>query len=204
MNGFQRFLLKIVWVFYPTKIYGLENVPEGGAVLACNHYSFIDPVNLARTFSKENASFVAKKELFDKKLFGKMLASFGAIPIDRDKADFTSLITILKVLKSDRKLIIFPEGTRNKTKTTKLQPLKDGVSIFAIKSKKPIVPIMMKSKPRLFRRTKIYFGKPFDFSSYYDKKLTDDVMKELNQIIYDNMVNVIPSFENGNKKWNFI
>lgn len=193
MNCFQKFLLRVVGFFYPTKVYGIENIPSGGAVLVCNHYRFIDPVNLARIFINESPSFVAKKELFEKKLFSKILKSFGGIPVDREKPDFSTLITILKVLKNDRKLIIFPEGTRNKTGTNKLQPLKDGAAIFSIKSKKPILPIMMLNKPRIFRKTKVFIGKPFDFSCYYDKKLDDETLKKLNEEIYNNMVNVISS-----------
>ena len=198
MNCLQIFLLKIIRFFYPLKVYGFENVPKGGAVITCNHFRFIDPASLALIFSKDKFAFVAKKELFNKKLFGKILKSFGGIPIDRDNPDFKAIIAILKVLKEDKKLIIFPEGTRNKTKTTTLQPLKDGAGIFALKSKKPIVPIMMKNKPRLFRRTKIYIGKPFNFSDYYDKKIDNELLKELNTIIYNKMVEIIPSYDNGN------
>ena len=199
MNCFQKFLLRVVGFFYPTKVFGTENIPSGGAVLVCNHYSFIDPVNLARIFINESPSFVAKKELFEKKLFSKILKSFGGIPVDREKPDFSTLITILKVLKNDRKLIIFPEGTRNKTGTNELQPLKDGAAIFSIKSKKPILPIMIQNKSRIFRKTKVFIGKPFDFSSYYDKKLDDETLKKLNKEIYNNMVNVISNVKSGKK-----
>ena len=191
MNWFQKLLLKIVGVFFPTKVYGIENVPEGGVVIVCNHYRFIDPVNLARILKNEKTYFVAKKELFNKKIVSKILKSYGGLPIDREKPDFNSLIQILKVLKNENKLVIFPEGTRNRTKTNALQPLKDGAGIFAVKSKKPIVPIMMKNKPRLFRKTKVYIGKPFELSDYYSKKLDEETLKSINDLIFNKMNEVL-------------
>ncbi len=187
MNGFQRFLLKIVGIFYPTKVYGIENVPTGGVVIVCNHFRFIDPVNLARIFIKDKTFFIAKKELFEKKIFSKILKSYGGIPVDRENPDFNTIMTILKVLKNDDKLVVFPEGTRNKTNTNNLQPLKDGAGIFAVKSKKPILPIMMENKPKLFRKTRVYIGKAFELSNYYGKKLDETVLQEINNVIFNKM-----------------
>lgn len=191
MNAFQRFLLKIIWIFYPTKVYGAENLTDKSVILTCNHYSFIDPINLLRITNKKKTYLVAKKELFKNKLFGKILKSFGAIPIDREKPDITSIVTILKVLKNGDNLIIFPEGTRNKTKDLKLLELKNGAGIFAYKSKKTIVPIMMKSKPKLFRKTKIYIGKPFNLEQYYNQKFDDNLSKEINKFITNKMNEVL-------------
>lgn len=191
MNGFQRFLLKIVGIIYPTKIYGKDNLPEDGSVIICNHFSFIDPINLLRITGKKTTYLVAKKELFENKLFSKILKSFGGIPIDRDKPDISSIATILKVLKNDNNLIIFPEGTRNKSKKNKLAPLKDGAGIFAFKAKKSLVPIMMKNKPKIFRKTKIFIGKPFSFEEFYGSKLDSELSKKLNDKIYLKMTELL-------------
>ena len=47
------------------------------------------------------------------------------------------------VLKENKKLVVFPEGTRHKDKVDKgeLGETKNGVAMFAIKGKAPIVPV---------------------------------------------------------------
>ena len=93
----------------------------------------------------------------------------GGLPIDRDNPDMKSLMTALKVLKEGHKLAIFPEGTRNKTGSTELQPIKGGAMIFAVKAKSPIVPIMIDRKLKMFRKSNVIVGKPFELTEYYGK-----------------------------------
>ena len=84
-------------------------------------------------------------------------------------------------------MLLFPEGTRNKTGTTELQELKEGSAIFAVRAKRPIVPIMIYKKARLFQRNKLIIGKPFEFTDFYDKKNTNDDYQIMSKIIYDKM-----------------
>lgn len=193
MNGFQRFVIKFVSLFYPVKYYGLENIPEGGAVLVSNHLSLIDSVYLRRMYMGE-MYFLAKKELFKNKLMGKIFKSFGAIPIDREKPELRSLLTAASVLKKGSKLLIFPEGTRNKTGTTELQPIKNGSVVLAVKTKTPIVPIMVYKKARLFRRNYLMIGKPFDFSEFYDKQISPVEIESMDSVVREQMIAQQKSF----------
>lgn len=187
MKSINRFLLKIAGVFFPKKIYGIDNLPNGEAVLVCNHFSFMDPVYLV-SFVNEDISVLAKKELFNKRFPNKFLTSYGGIPIDRDNPDIKTIISVIKILKSGKKVAIFPEGTRNKTKTIDLQPIKSGSALFAVKAKCPIVPIMIQRKARIFVRNKIIVGKPFELIDFYDRKLTPDDHKQMDNIVFNKMI----------------
>ena len=123
-----------------------------------------------------------------------MLNSLSILSI----SSFTLTKDILKVLKNGDNLIIFPEGTRNKSKDLKLLELKDGAGIFAFKSKKTILPIMMKSKPKLFRRTKIYVGKPFNLEQFYNQKFDENLSKEINKLIANKMNEVLQEYNEKN------
>ena len=90
-----------------------------------------------------------------------------------------SILKILKLLKSNEKVVIFPEGTRNKSKTNELQEIKGGAGVFAVKAKCQIVPIMMLKKPKMFIKTKLIIGQPFDLSEYYGVKLNDDTISDM-------------------------
>ncbi len=186
MNFIKKIPIWILNFLYPSKIYNAENMPDGGAVILCNHFSAFDFIYPMKA-CKENIAILGKKELFKNKLFAKILKGYGVIPVDRENIDITTIISALKALKTGKKLAIFPEGTRNKTGTNELQSLKVGASIFAIKSKKKIVPMMLLNKPKLFLKTKIIVGTPFELSKFYDLKLNEQVLSEINDIIAQKM-----------------
>lgn len=190
LNFIKRSIINIVSaIFCPVKIYGKENLPKGSAVICCNHFSVLDCVYLVKLTLKDSYSILSKKEVFKNKLLGSILSRYGAISIDRDNPDLMTLMTIIKGLRKDsNKLLIFPEGTRNKTGTNELQELKGGSAIFAVRANCPIVPVMILKKARLFCRNKIIVGKPFELKEFYNKKNTESDIKEMEKIIYNKMI----------------
>ena len=190
MTKFQKFLLKIAYFFFPYKIYNYENIPDGRAVIVSNHFSFVDPIYLLKLSKNDTIHIVAKKELFEKKLISKFLKSFNGIPIDRDNPGISSIIQVTKALKNGDKVGIFPEGTRNKTKSNLPLNFKEGSVVFALKAKCPIVPVMMQKKARLFRKTRIIVGKPINLDEYYDKKLCIDEINDLGTLVRNKMIEI--------------
>ncbi len=187
MNKFCRFIVSCFNVLYPCKIHGKENVPEGGAILTCNHFRGID-CGFVADVSYKNTFFLGKKEIFKNKFFAKIVKGFGGIPIDREKPDLKTIMSTIKLLKEGNKIVIFPEGTRNKTGSDELMELKDGTAFFAVKAKCPIVPMMLAEKAKIFRKTHIIVGETFEFSDYYGKKLTSEDEKVMNGILREKMV----------------
>ncbi len=199
----MKFLLRIpiffFSLFYPMKVYGKENIPEGGAVLVSNHFRAIDCGFIKRIYYK-NIKFLAKKEVFKNKLIGKIAKAYGGIPIDRENPDMKSLLEAIKEIKKGHKLCIFPEGTRNISGTNELQEIKGGSAVFSVKAKCPIVPIMILNKSKIFRRTKIIIGKPFELTEYYGKKLTEKEISEMDNIIREKMIEQHEILKNITKK----
>ena len=187
MNNFHRFLLGIANLVYPSKIYNKENIPEGSAVIICNHFSIADVVYIAKIYNKD-ISFLGKEEVFKKKIIGKLLKSCGGIPINRDNPDVKSMLSAIKILKNGHKLVIFPEGTRNKLGYGRPMSIKGGSAVFAVKAKCPIVPIMMVKKARVFRKNHIYVGEPFELPQFYGVKITDKEIEEMDDIILSKMI----------------
>lgn len=187
MNSLYKIPLFFFNGLFPCKIYGKENLPSGGTVIVSNHFHAMDCGYIAKLYNKD-IYFLAKQELFKKKSTARLLKSLGGIPIDRDNPDLKSMMSVLKILKEEHKLVIFPEGTRNKTGTNDLQPIKGGAIIFAVKAKKPIVPIMFLKKGGFFKPTKMIVGEPFELSEYYGKKLLDTDLEEMAKIVSDKMI----------------
>lgn len=174
-------------IFHPTKIYGRDNLKKGKAILSCNHRSNWDIVLwLANT--RERIKILAKKELFKNKIFGSFLHWLGGIEIDRTGNDISAVKTCMKVLKEDKKLFIFPEGTRLKKEEDVLGSIKSGLALISIKTKTPIIPVWVERKPRIFRISRYYVGEAFELSEFYDMKLDEETLKQANQVVREKML----------------
>ena len=183
-----RILLGIpLSIMHPTYIYGRKNRPKGKVIISCNHRSNWDIVSYI-LHTSEKIKILAKKELFKNKLFGAILKSFGAIPIDREHNDIGAIKDCMKALKEDKKLFVFPEGTRLKDESLVMGEVKSGMTLIAIKTKTPILPMWVVQKPRLFRKSQYIIGKPFELSEFYGKKLDDETLNEANNIVREKML----------------
>lgn len=175
-------------ILYPTRIKGRKKLPKGRCVITSNHRSNWDSVLFVlHTFEKKRV--LAKKELFKNKLVGGVLKGIGAFPIDRSKNDLTAIKTALNVLKSDKKLLMFPEGTRNKDEDeSTLSQVKSGAIMFAIKTKSPIVPLWIDRRPRIFRRVTYKIGEAFELTEFYDQKINQEVLAQGCKILEEKML----------------
>ena len=168
-------------ILFPTKIYGKKNLRsvKGGAVVACNHFSNLDHIILkVRLFiSAFKNTFLGKIEMNKFKPLGWFLSCFGIIYISRQTLDRTAMKEVNNHLKKGKKVVIFPEGTRNKTGSTDLQAVKSGVVFFAKRAEVPLVPIRMEKKPKLFRLNRIYIGEAYMVGDAGDLSTAEEVSR---------------------------
>jgi 1-acyl-sn-glycerol-3-phosphate acyltransferase len=168
-----------------------ELVPAQGPVLICpNHRSFWDPPFVGSAITRP-IHYLAKEELFTTfKPFGWLIKRLNAVPLKRDKGAVSAFRVGLSILETGSALLVFPEGTRNKTEAT-LLPLKDGAALLAFRSGAPLVPVYIyesRGKPwrwllRL-RRPEVRFGVPLDPRDYPEgvegmKRITEDLKGRL-------------------------
>ncbi len=190
MKGFRLFFKRvatfIVKIFFPYKMYGTENIPEGKCVIVCNHYGLLDFAPFMRLKDKRTY-FLAKEEAFKTKWIARFLHNYGAIPVNRESLSVNTVKECIKVLKDDKKLVIFPEGTRNKH-GEELQPIKGGAIMFATRTNSPVIPVMYAHKQKLFRKSKIIVGKPIDLSEFNGKKLNSDDIDKITEIVSTEMI----------------
>ena len=180
-----KFLLYIPSrLIMPTKRIGQKIPKKGKYIVICNHQSYLD-IPAVGMYVNRPLHFVAKKELRKNKLLNFFMKLFKVVAIDRDKPDLSSFKEIYKVLKNNELLCIFPEGTRNRDRKEELLPFKNGVALFALKTRTPIVPMFLVKKPKFFSRNRLIIGEPLDFAEYYDKGIEKDVLDEVTRILYD-------------------
>lgn len=183
---FQIICTLPVRILFPTKFIGKKNLPKGACIISSNHTSNVDAALLA-THTWEKKYYLAKKELFSSKLKNWFFTGLGGIKVDRQANDINAIKNSLSVLKKGKKLVIFPEGTRNHNENMELGELKQGVALFATKAKVPIVPMFVLRKPKVFRRNKVFIGQPFELGDFYGRKLTSDDMDEASAIVAQKM-----------------
>lgn len=92
---------------------GLENVPDGGYIVASKHQSSWETFALIPLFC--DPTFIMKRELRWYPLFGWYIAKFKQVPINRGKRSVALAamgVAAREAIEEDRQLMIFPEGTR--------------------------------------------------------------------------------------------
>jgi len=176
---FYWFIRNILWVLFRIifriRTTGKEHLPKSGAFILCgNHLSALDPIVLA-ICTKRQLFFMGKKELFQVKIFGTALRAMGAFPVDRAATDMSAYRHALDVLKNDRSLVIFSQGTRMKD----FEGAKSGAALFALKSGAPIVPVGIATSYRLFSSVNINFGPPIYMDEYADRKVRTELVEEV-------------------------
>lgn len=188
---FVKWCVKIfTLILYRVKTYGQENIEKGKPYIMCaNHTSNWD-APILYTATKREMFVMSKEELFVNKFvywFGKKMNIF---PVKRGKQDIESIKKSLKVLKDNKILTIFPEGTRNgMQKNGKIQ---NGPAYLAARSGVEVIPVRIEGTFKPFKKVKVHYGKPLDFSTYQSKKpekeTLDLISSEITKAIFGEML----------------
>jgi len=166
-----RTILKIfLFVFYRLEVLGLENIPAKGEVLICpNHVSAMD-IFFVGVKMKRLVRWMAKAELWDNKILGRLIELLGAFPVRRGKGDVGAIRTSIELIGEGEVVGIFAEGHRVKTSLKRGYKIHSGAAMLAIKTSTPVIPVGVEGSGRLFGKVKVVFGEPY----YIDADSTRD------------------------------
>jgi 1-acyl-sn-glycerol-3-phosphate acyltransferase len=129
------------------------------AIVICNHNSLID-VPVSTPFLPRANKTIAKKSFIYVPLFGWIYQSASVI-VDRknDQSRRTSYESMKRVLGKGLDMLIYPEGTRNKT-SAPLKSFYDGAFKLAIETKKPIIPVVLLNTKKILPAYPVMCLKP--------------------------------------------
>ena len=190
MRPFNRLFVFIYYVvglvadiFHPVSVEGLERLPESRVLLCPNHSSNWDPILVALKLPKNyRLHIMAKEELFQNPLLGWLLRKVGAFPVSRGNNDITTVRTAMQVIKDGDNLLIFPEGTVVRNGVGYIDGLpahaKAGVAMIGVRTGAALVPVFVDGEKKLFHRTRIIFGEPYE-PHYTGRRGTSEEMQKI-------------------------
>ena len=180
-----------LYPFYRYRFENRERIPENCCLLCANHSTNSDAVFLVMANGpKGDYGFMAKEELFHIPVLRWIIRWLHAFPVKRGNGDMKAIRTGFSILKANKKLLIFPEGTRvqNGLSVRTGEPVqpKNGAVIFATRAHVPMVPVYIPEGKKLFRRNIIRIGEPYFPECTAEKPsasdyqmMTDELMRRI-------------------------
>jgi 1-acyl-sn-glycerol-3-phosphate acyltransferase len=186
---------------------GAENIPKSGAaIVASNHLSYFDVLNLTHFLFKKGRAprYLGKVGVFQVPIIGRILLAAGQVPVERETPNAGKAVDHAKrLLESGHLLGVYPEGTLTRDLDHWPMIAKTGLARLALSTNTQVIPVAQwgsqilmptySKKIKLFPRTKITIvaGKAVDLSPWYGKaddpqaliEATAKVMLEITKLL---------------------
>lgn len=166
----QPFLTALFRLLFTYECEGEELLPEGAAVVAANHPSYLDPILLSLEVSRP-IRFMAWDAMFRIPLVGSLMRAFGAFPVDVRPGKGREAYAKAKALVEAGELVgIFPEGKRSRTGWMEAS-LREGAARLSWETGAPLVPVTITGAFRAWphyqalprpARIRVRFHEPID------------------------------------------
>jgi len=163
-------------LYHHLEIEGMENVPpRGPAIVVVNHASLLDVPVLMVADPYPDTATIVKASMFNAPIVSWFLRQWGAIPVERQGRDSTSVRSMLGVLRSGGVMAVAAEGTR--ARDGHLGPINPVLAKIAAGANVPVLPVGIRGSfealpagAKLPRPIKIIVrvGKPFRFAKGTD------------------------------------
>lgn len=202
----KNFLNHLINKYANVHLSGVDNLKdiEGAVIFICNHLSNSDGLVLAKALKKWDPTFVAGVKLNGETVTHLGMVAVKNTPIVPNSADKAGIGRVIKILKENGNVLIFPEGTRSRKRC--LIKAKPGLSLFAKMSGAKLVPIGMYGTENLlpigedgsmanetFHKADVYLniGKPFEIAKRtreenrkdYEERATDEAMRKIAELL---------------------
>lgn len=196
------------WLLGGGHVEGLDNVPRDGAyIMVSNHTSNLDPPFIGGAIGRHTGRpihFMAKEEIRSWPLVGWLARGSGVFFVRRGEGDRGAQREALAHLAAGRPIGIFPEGTRSRTGV--LREPKVGVSLLAMRSGAPLLPVGISGSGKIFpgrsrwphrTRVDIRIGKPFRLPHQPTGRLDRAALSEGTERIMREIAALLPEWQRG-------
>lgn len=198
------YLRKVVRIMHRTgrirtQVFGEENLPkEGGYIMYPNHQGRYDGYAVVHghdmpcsvVMDKKRSYFPFVREVID-------LVRGKRMELDNLRQSMTIINEVAAEVSQGRKYIIFPEGGYDKSKKNNLWEFKSGCFKASVKSRTPIVPIVLIDTYRAMDisylgpvKTQVHFLEPIPYEEYKGLK-TIEIARLVKKRIQDKLEEIL-------------
>ena len=185
---------------------GTKIPAQGGCVVAGNHVSHLDPLMFAHFVYGHGriVRFLAKVEVLDVPVVGRLIRATGQIPVYRMTTDASlAFSAAVKAVEKGQCVAVYPEGTL--TRDPGLWPMvgKTGAARIALASGVPVIPVAQwgpqailapySARPRLLplKTITIRAGDPVDLEDFRGQPLTPELLQQATIRIMDDITRLL-------------
>jgi 1-acyl-sn-glycerol-3-phosphate acyltransferase len=155
-------------IFFRMRGIGSDNVPaSGNAILAPNHFSFMDHF-FTGAFIRRRVRFMAKSQLFTKPMEW-IYSPGGVFPVRRGFVDEEAFVTANAILDRGATVVMYCEGGRSRSGKVS-DRARPGIGRLALQSGAPVVPVAIYGSQRVrnwkklqFPQVTVQYGEPIAF-----------------------------------------
>jgi 1-acyl-sn-glycerol-3-phosphate acyltransferase len=195
-------LTPILALFYRTRAIDSDKVPsEGAAIVAPNHFSFLDHFFLA-VYLRRKVQFMAKSQLFKPPL--QFVYSHGGVfPILRGRRDEAAFETAHAVLARGGVVVMYAEGGRSRSE--ELGEPKPGIGRLALESGAPVVPVAIAGSAKVrnwkrlqFPKVTVHYGDALRFER--EESPTREQSQAASEIIFERIQELYRGLSRGGRR----
>jgi acyl-[acyl-carrier-protein]-phospholipid O-acyltransferase/long-chain-fatty-acid--[acyl-carrier-protein] ligase len=126
-------------IFYRVRAIGWENIPSGGALVICNHLSYVDAVVL-QIASPRPMRFIAFAGFVKNPVMRFLFRTAGVIPVTANKP-MKGIRLAIEAIEKGELVCVFPEGAISRT--GQLMRLQRGFGLISEAAHAPVVPAVI-------------------------------------------------------------
>jgi long-chain acyl-CoA synthetase len=189
-NIFKNMAKGFFKVYFRFHAEGATNIPDGACIITPNHQSFFDGLFVAsfiRWRTMRKTYFYAKQKHVNNAFLRFLASHNNVIVMDINKDLKDSILKLAEVLRSGKKVIIFPEGTRSQS--SEIGEFKKTFAILSKELNVPVVPVAICGAnkalpkkswfPRPFAKVNVTFFEPVYPENYTVESLVEHVQQTI-------------------------
>ncbi len=189
-------------LFFRTRCIDSDKVPvEGPAIIAPNHFSFLDHFFIA-VYLRRKVQFMAKSQLFKRPL--QFIYTHGGVfPIRRGHRDDEAFKTAHAILARGDIVVMYAEGGRSRT--GELGEPKPGIGRLALESGAPVVPTAIAGsagvrnwKRLQFPKVTVQYGEALRFER--EPSPSREQSQAASQVVFDEIKTLYSGLQQGGRK----
>ena len=201
ITGILPIILYLRLKFYYENGQRQKGLFRGPSIIVSNHTGTFDIIVLLAILWNRRISFIAKKDLFKKKIGKLFFNGVRAISLDSENVSIDVIKKAQNVIESGHLVGIFPEGHINTKK--KIDDFKAGAVLLSILTDAPIIQVYIEKREKWWKRQRVVISDKIYLKNYISFEYpTVNEMEKISKMLYQKEVELCDIIKNDGGKNN--